>query len=173
MSRVAHSFGAAGVLLAYRRGAVDAKRNVMIAPNVVFSDAVAQFGRAVSLDDRDCGALEQQLADHAGVNVAELQIERLVGERKAALLVIHDEADREVPFRHGERLVAAWRHAKLQATHGLGHRRILRDDQVIAEAVAFLQYGVSPPASELVREVDRLLAEAGEAGNGGDGTGGM
>jgi pimeloyl-ACP methyl ester carboxylesterase len=166
---VAHSFGAAAVLLAHRRGGVDAKRNVMIAPNVVFGDAVAQFGRAVALDDRDCGALEQQLADHAGLDLGELRIERLVGERDAALLVVHDEADREVPFQHGERLVAAWRQAKLHATNGLGHRRILRDDQVIAEAVAFLQHGVSPPASELVREVDRLLAQAGDSG---DNTGG-
>jgi pimeloyl-ACP methyl ester carboxylesterase len=73
------------------------------------------------------------------------------------LLVIHDRADREVPFVHGERLAALWPEAELHAPTGLGHRRILRDPAVIADAVRFIQDGVRPPASELVREVDRLL----------------
>jgi len=158
---VAHSIGAAAVLLAHQRGGVDAKRNVMIAPNVLISDSVARFGHAIALDDRDCSTLEHQLASHNGVSFESLTIERLVGERDQALLVIHDQTDREVPFRHGERLATAWRQATLHATTGLGHRRILRDPAVVAEAVGFIQHGVSPPASELVREVDRLLAMDG------------
>jgi pimeloyl-ACP methyl ester carboxylesterase len=154
---VAHSFGAAAVLLARQRGAVDATRNVMIAPNVLLDDAVARFARAVALDDHDRSSLEGQLASHSGVPVGALRLEAMVGERDAALLVIHDRSDREVPFVHGERLAAAWRHATLHATDGLGHRRVLRDAAVIDQVVAFLQYGVTPPASELVREVDRLL----------------
>src|SRR3954463_12622524 len=43
---VAHSFGAAAVLLAHQRGAIDARRNVMLAPNVLIDDAVARFARA-------------------------------------------------------------------------------------------------------------------------------
>lgn len=158
---VAHSVGAAAVLLAHQRGGVDARRNVMLAPSALFGDTVAQFGRTVALDDRDCGALERQLADHAGVELAALELDRLVGRRESALLVIHDRGDREVPFHHGERLAATWPQAKLHATTGLGHRRILRDDQVITEAVDFLCREVAAPASELVREVDRLLDEAG------------
>src|SRR5262245_8871266 len=50
---VAHSFGAAAVLLAHQRGAVDARRNVMIAPNVLIDDAVARFARRVALDEPD------------------------------------------------------------------------------------------------------------------------
>ncbi len=155
---VAHSFGAAAVLLAHQRGAVDAKRNVMIAPNALIDDAVARFARSVALDDHDREALEHQLASHSGVESEALVIERLVGERDAALLVVHDRADQEVPFIHGVRLAATWREARLHATDGLGHRRILRDDAVVAEIVEFVSYGVAPPASELVREVDRLLA---------------
>ena len=37
---VAHSFGAAAVLLAHARHGVDAPRNVMIAPNVLLDDAI-------------------------------------------------------------------------------------------------------------------------------------
>ncbi|HEU4726402.1 MAG TPA: alpha/beta fold hydrolase [Kofleriaceae bacterium] len=158
---VAHSFGAAATLLAHQRGAADAARNVMIAPNAIIDDAVARFARAVALDDHDRGAFEDQLASHAGISVSALGLDRLVGERDAALLVIHDRDDREVPFAHGERLAATWQDARLLATSGLGHRRILRDQPVIAEAVEFIRHGVAPPVSGLVREVDRLLALGG------------
>jgi pimeloyl-ACP methyl ester carboxylesterase len=158
---IAHSFGAPAVLLAHQRGGVNAARNAMIAPNALVDAAVAAFARAVALDDRDRAALEHQLASHNGVSLGALQLDHLVGERDAALLVVHDRDDREVPFVHGERLAAAWREAKLHATEGLGHRRILRDASVIAEVVEFLGHGVAPPASELVREVDRLLAQDG------------
>lgn len=158
---VAHSFGAAAVLFAHQRGAIDARRNVMIAPNVLIDDAVARFARAVALDDRDRGALEAQLATHNGVAMEALQLEQLVGARDAALLIVHDRDDREVPFVHAERLAATWQQAALRVTTGLGHRRILRDDGVIAETVAFVSHGTTPPASELVREVDRLLGASG------------
>ena len=157
---IAHSVGATAVLLAHQRGRVDARRNVMIAPNVLVGDTVAQFGRSVSLDDRDCGALQRAIAEHAGVDPIDLELDRLVGQRDDALLVIHDQDDLEVPFRQAERLAATWQKAALHPTRGLGHRRILRDDLVIADAVAFVQHGVSAPASELVREVDRLLDQA-------------
>ena len=158
---VAHSFGAAAVLMARDRGA-DARRSVMISPNALVDDAVARFARQVALDDSDRSLLEHRLASHNGVPLEALGIERLVGQRSSPLLVIHDRDDREVPFVHGERLAATWRNAVLHATTGLGHRRILRDDAVIAEVVAFVRDGLPAPASELVREVDRLLAQAGE-----------
>jgi len=154
---IAHSFGAAATLVAHLRSGLDVPRNVMIAPNAIIEDAVAKFAHAVALDDRDRGALEQQLAARTGVAVSDLGLDRLVRERDAALLVVHDRGDREVAFSHGEELVARWRGATLSATLGLGHRRILRDRGVVAEAAAFASLGVSPPASELVREIDRLF----------------
>jgi pimeloyl-ACP methyl ester carboxylesterase len=158
---IAHSFGAAATLMAHGRGAVDARRNAMIAPNALIDDAVARFAQRVALDDRDRGLLERQLAGRNGVAVEALAIEQLVGPRDSALLVVHDRDDREVPFVHGERLAATWQNATLRATSGLGHRRILRDDAVIAEVVAFVRQSVAPPVSDLVREVDRMLAQAG------------
>jgi pimeloyl-ACP methyl ester carboxylesterase len=158
---IAHSFGGAATLLAHRRGGVDPARNVMIAPNVLVDDAVARFARAVALDDADRASLEAQLARDNGVPTDALELDQLVGRRDAALLIVHDRLDREVSFTHAERLAETWRQARLHATEGLGHRRILRDDAVVAEVVEFVKHGVRPPVSELVREVDRLLAAEG------------
>ncbi len=156
---VAHSFGAAGVLLAAQRNGLRAPRNVLVAPNVIIDDSVRKFARLVGLDDTDRLALETRIAEHTGIAIETVRLDRLVAGRDERLLVIHDRTDREVTFDHGEALAALWPNAQLVETTGLGHRRILRDDAVLAATVAHLADGVSPPASDLVREIDRQLAE--------------
>lgn len=157
---ISHSFGAAAVLLAHGRGGLDAARNVMIAPNVVLEDSVRRFAQTIGLDEADRAGLEQRLAASTGLALAALRLERLVAARDAALLVVHDREDREVPLAQGEALAAAWPAARLHATGGLGHRRILRDPDVVARAVELVRAGVAAPASDLVREVDRQLLAA-------------
>ncbi|HEU0030873.1 MAG TPA: alpha/beta fold hydrolase [Kofleriaceae bacterium] len=156
---VAHSFGAAAVLLAHQRSGVDAARNVMVAPNVLIADAVDRFAHHVALDARDRDTFTQYLAQQSGVSVDALGLADLIGARDAAMLVIHDRTDREVSIEHGRRLAAQWPKAELVTTDGLGHRRILRDPDVIARTVAFAAHAVTVPASDLVREVDRCLTE--------------
>jgi pimeloyl-ACP methyl ester carboxylesterase len=156
---IAHSFGCAGALLAYARHGIDAARNIMIAPNVLIDDAFRRFARLVALDEADRGRLEAAITEHGGVPLDDLRVERLVRDRESALLVLHDRADREVPFAHATALAAAWPAAHLVATDGLGHRRILRDRDVIARIVDDVRLGTAMPASDLVREVDRYLDE--------------
>lgn len=157
---ISHSFGAAAVLLAYGRGGLDAPRNVMLAPNVLLDDSVGRFAGAVGLDAADRAGLEQHLAASTGVPLASLGLPALVAGRDAALLVVHDREDAEVPIAQGEALAAAWPGARIVATSGLGHRRLLRDPGVIARGVELVQAGVPAPASDLVREVDRQLLGA-------------
>lgn len=154
---VAHSFGAAAVLLAGVRHGVDISRNVMIAPNVIIDESLVKFARAVALDDRDRDSFERRIVDASGVAISSLTVEALAANRDAALLVIHDRNDGEVSLKHGDRLAAAWPSAQLVLTDDLGHRRILRDDAVIARVVDFVRAGLPLPASDLVRELDRLL----------------
>ena len=54
------------------------------------------------------------------------------------LLAFHDREDPEVPWSESEEIVAAWPGARLVTTVGLGHREILRDRDVIRQAVGFL-----------------------------------
>ena len=139
---VAHSFGAAAVLLAHARGCVDVPHNVMVAPNAVVDDAVERFGSVLGLDARDQATLEEQLAAQTGLGFDSLRLEHLVGHRSTALTVIHDRGDREVPFADGARLAAVWPEARLIATESLGHRRILRDPAVVAAVVSAASEGL-------------------------------
>jgi pimeloyl-ACP methyl ester carboxylesterase len=77
------------------------------------------------------------------------------------LLVLHDRDDAEVPCAHGETLAAAWPGARLHRTSGLGHRRILRDPEVVARSVAFL---LREPAASGTPPAEPALALASGPG---------
>ena len=98
---VAHSFGAAAVLLAHARAGLDVPRTIFIAPNAIVDDAVLKFSRYLGLDDSDRAALEHRLVAHTGVDFAALALDRLTAGRESALLVVHDRDDHEVPFSQG------------------------------------------------------------------------
>ncbi|HUJ58112.1 MAG TPA: alpha/beta hydrolase [Kofleriaceae bacterium] len=156
---VAHSFGAQASLFARSRGGVVPARTALIAPNVLVEDAVRRFAQRVGLDDVDRGALQDRLAIRNGIDFATLTLDRLTADASGPMMIVHDPGDREVPFEHGARLAALWPGADLRITRGLGHRRILRDPEVIRAIVAFVSQGVPAPKSDLVREIDRALAE--------------
>jgi hypothetical protein len=131
----------------------------MLAPNVLIDDAVDRFAKLLALDDAERAGLECALATHNGFSIDELQLEQLVGTPDSDLLVFHDRDDREVSFQHGERLAAQWPGARLVAPDGLGHRRILRDDAVVRDAVAFASHGVRPPSTWPARRHARLARQ--------------
>ncbi|MEO8548738.1 MAG: alpha/beta fold hydrolase [Kofleriaceae bacterium] len=157
---VAHSFGAAGVLLAHVRAGLDVPRTIFLAPNAIVDSAVSHFSKELGLDDSERTLFEQRLVAHTGVELSSLAIDQLAAHRDSALLVLHDHDDREVSLAQGRKLAATWPNAQLHETHELGHRRILRDPGVIAAVTAFACEGLPPPTSDLVREVDRYLAGA-------------
>jgi hypothetical protein len=59
-------------------------------------------------------------------------------EPRPALLVVHDRDDRETFWRESQDIVAAWPDATLRTTTGLGHRRILRDANIVREVIEFV-----------------------------------
>jgi pimeloyl-ACP methyl ester carboxylesterase len=73
-----------------------------------------------------------------GIPWSQLRIPALAPEMPQPLLVIHDATDREVPHSHGESVAASWPGARLITTRGLGHQRILRDEDVVRRAVEFV-----------------------------------
>ena len=52
--------------------------------------------------------------------------------------VIHDTHDVDIPWEEGQAVACAWNKAPLKITNGLGHRRILRDNDVITSAIDFI-----------------------------------
>ncbi|MFM2305033.1 MAG: hypothetical protein RLZZ135_2445, partial [Cyanobacteriota bacterium] len=53
-------------------------------------------------------------------------------------LLFHDRKDREVSIEESQTIARVWSSAQLVETSGLGHRRILHNEQVVQQAVDFL-----------------------------------
>ncbi|MBN9056528.1 MAG: alpha/beta hydrolase, partial [Rhizobiales bacterium] len=63
---------------------------------------------------------------------------RGAGRLDAPILVIHAEDDKEVPALHARRYAASGANVTLEWANGLGHRRIVSAEPVIARIVDFL-----------------------------------
>ena len=134
---VCHSMGGATALWASRHGPL-ARGLVLIAPPVDLRDFTRQFCGALGIPEPVRERLHWRLSQRFGVPVEEVRAEDLASRMRGPLLVIHDEADREVPVACGELIANQWPGSKLLKTRGLGHRRILRDAQVLAAVTNFI-----------------------------------
>jgi pimeloyl-ACP methyl ester carboxylesterase len=82
--------------------------------------------------------MQAGIEERYGVLWEDLEFSRLAPRLHAPALVIHDRTDRVVPWRQGVRVARLWSGARLLATDGLGHGRILEDEKVSAAAADFI-----------------------------------
>jgi pimeloyl-ACP methyl ester carboxylesterase len=133
---VGHSLGATAALLALRDG-LTAERAVAIAPPREAPHFLAQLVNALGLPaERLQGAI--RVVERQVGPLVNLEGDRAARGLRIPGLVVHDVADRQVPFAHGEAIANAWRGSQLLAVQGLGHRRILENDDVIQRVAAFI-----------------------------------
>jgi pimeloyl-ACP methyl ester carboxylesterase len=155
---VSHSFGSLASLLALAQG-LPAKSAVVIAPPSP-RERLAWLGRLLGADADRVRAVGARVAEVVGLTVDEVEAPVLARRISTPGLVIHDLRDREIPYAYGRALAAAWPHARLLTTDGLGHRRILRDPEVIAQSVRFLTAHAPelPASGDLSRWLDLQAA---------------
>lgn len=159
---VAHSGGCTAAALAMRQGWQPPPTLVFIAPFCEPHAAIAGFARQLGVSGEPVSRFSQRVAAWLGLQWRELDIAALPSDvPREALLVIHDSADREVPLAQSQRLVDAWPGARLEVTHGAGHRRLLALPQVVASAAAFVAR--QRPARRRCTDARAELDEAFEA----------
>lgn len=135
---VAHSLGAPASLLALCRDRVDAQWLVLISPPARTSSLTDWFRELTGFTAAIVTRMRSRLEWRLGFRWSELEPLRLVQRVSAPLLVLHDRGDREVPFGHGEALARRHPRSELSATTDLGHRRILRDPEVVDLVLSFV-----------------------------------
>jgi pimeloyl-ACP methyl ester carboxylesterase len=134
---IGHSFGAAALGLALARGlSLDAVALVAAprSPALYFERFCADMRLRPAARD----AFRRRLEERVGIAMADLEAARVVSALATPALVVHDRDDREVPFEDAIAIAAAWPGARLLATEGLGHRRVLRDPVVAADVARFV-----------------------------------
>jgi len=151
---VGHSLGCAGIGIALRGELrdLDTVRVVQIAPPASLIRYSRFFARMIGLPESIRAAMQWRLEQKIGVNWQEFEMPGAVAALTAKALVIHDQDDKEVRIESGLCVARSWPDARFKRTYGLGHRKILRDENVIAATADFLANRVEflppPPVDE-------------------------
>ncbi len=134
---IGHSLGGISTLAALADG-LRARRAVVVAapahPRRFYRQLLAHLG----VVEARWPALEAAFEARVGRAWDEVEAPALAARLELPLLLIHDREDREVPLAEAEATAASHPEARLLVTTGLGHRRILKDAEVVRAAVRFL-----------------------------------
>ncbi len=153
---VAHSLGGAAAAQAFREGLLPSHAVLIGAPADMFRAVSAQAWR-LGIGPAVVQRVQQRAEQWMGMSWSAFNVPAVGRERQVPrTLVVHDRGDREVAWEDGAAIAGAWPGARLHTTDELGHRRILRDPDVLARVVAFL-------APDAVAGKAAPLAEAAQA----------
>ena len=135
---IAHSLGTTAVLLATFRGQLDPGRFVAIAPMADTRSMSRHYAATTGFSSAVVDEMRARFERRYDFRWDEIEPTRLAERLMAETLVIHDRDDRELSAEEGEALARAMRYGTSRITRGLGHRRILRDREVVEAAVDFV-----------------------------------
>ena len=138
---VGHSFGAANVVNAKNRHRFEAGKLVLLS---CFSDGewvLNRFAEFLNISPRVLRTLKDihESRRNCSFRWNEMNIARMAGEETLPVLFIHDRSDREIPHSQMEVFSGAGKpNFQFVSTEGMGHRRIMRDENVVREVCHFV-----------------------------------
>jgi pimeloyl-ACP methyl ester carboxylesterase len=139
---IAHSFGVTASALALRSG-LQVGCLVGIAPPADATVMLERFGRFLGIPEATLENLRRRIDRRfPGFDWRRLSARNMLTDLGIPALIIHDRDDADVPCADGQ-AVAQAANAELLITQGLGHRRILRDKEVITRTINFIDRHVS------------------------------
>ena len=138
---VGHSMGGIAALNAVGRFGMKTGRLVTVGIPDSIKKIFYQFAEIMGLKPIIAEKNIDYLAQVYGTD-----IDHLAGSYNASLtdipvLVVHDRKDKEVPYTEAEAIVQHLKNGKLLLTEGFGHRRILRNPEVIDQIVHYIRTG--------------------------------
>jgi pimeloyl-ACP methyl ester carboxylesterase len=135
---IGHSFGAACALYAVQQG-LKVERLVAIAPPARMRGLAQKFFDVLAVPAAVQAVFQRKLEARFGADVWQrFSPEMLARQLDVPGLIVHDQDDIDMPWQEGEAVARAWPGAQFVRTAGLGHRRILRDPEVLARVTAFI-----------------------------------
>jgi len=135
---IGHSFGALCTVMSLARGVV-ARKAVTLSSPTQLPWLLEGFFKYMRLTPRTIAAFRRLAERQYGTDVwQQTSADFLAPNLAVPCLIVHDRDDRDVACRQSELLATAWPGSELLITQGLGHRRILRDEKVIAAVCDFI-----------------------------------
>lgn len=141
---ITHSMGAVSTMLAIRDG-LTVYSIVLISPAVRLERGLAQFLDMYKLPSRAGRGLRAEIERRYGETIwHDIAVDKIARHVDVPALVIHDVHDTQVSIEDSRLLVSSWPSARLHVTAGLGHKRVLRDEDVVQRTTAFLEGSLIP-----------------------------
>ncbi len=136
---IAHSFGGGASLYAISRG-LPVTKLINIASPTIANGIVQSYLNAIGGSWKTGENFKKVIKKKFGKPFEEFTALHLITlvPQNLKLMLVHDENDKDVEISHVYELIKIFPSARLLATKGLGHNRILKDDHVIAECVNFV-----------------------------------
>ena len=137
---VTHSFGGMVTPYSLNHG-MQTQKVVCISPPARFDFLLKRFSQILSLPQSIQDYMVKRFKREYGENLVERVSSTTTSQNLGHIpaLIIHDVDDFDVPSSEGEILHHAWPNSRFITTTGLGHRRILYDEQVIESTINFLK----------------------------------
>jgi len=136
---IAHSFGGMVSALALSEG-LAANRVVVLSSPARFELLVERFADVLHMPQAVRSNLATRIKNRFGEQKL-AQISPVVTSQQLAhipALIIHDEQDHDVPASQAELIQQSWPNSQLLKTDGLGHKRILYNQQVLEKVTGFI-----------------------------------
>lgn len=137
---VGHSLGGAVAGYAISQG-VRAQKLVTIGSPISVGLIFAEFARQINAAPETVSRLSRFVESFGEKKSEDLSLLHLAPRLRSQGLIIHDKDDREIHYTQALELFREWPGSELLLTEGLGHRRILKDRQVISEVMNFVNLG--------------------------------
>ena len=135
---IGHSLGGAAAILSASRGVSTNKLVSLAAPGDIQALFSRTFQNKMGFKPRVTEGVKHRLAQRYQVSMNDLEPLLHSPKLKQELLLWHDLDDKEVPWSEAEQLFRQSPRAKLKTIKGSGHYRILRNQEVIQDSLAFL-----------------------------------
>jgi pimeloyl-ACP methyl ester carboxylesterase len=134
---VAHSLGASAGAYVTSRG-LPIERLVLLAPPASPPEYTRLFAQVFGLSEATRAAMQRRIEAREGILMQQFEPAALGTRIRVPTLVVHDQGDSINQFADGQAYAHAIAGAQLMATVGLGHRKILKDVQVVARTAQFI-----------------------------------
>ena len=134
---VAHSLAANASAYAASRG-LEVGRLVLLAPPASPLEYTRLFARVFGLREKTRAAMQRRIESQEGILMPQFEPGAVGARIRMPTLVVHDRHDSINLFADGVAYTESISGARLVATEGLGHRRILKDETVLREVTAFM-----------------------------------
>jgi pimeloyl-ACP methyl ester carboxylesterase len=134
---VGHSLGGIASTLEQKRHQ-SFERIVIIGSPSNMTDLIHRFCNSINVSGKVELRLRNHLEEKYQIQLDDFSGFSIVESVHVPGLIIHDEDDADVDYRDALHFQQHWKNSEVMITKGQGHRRVLRDKQVIERIISFL-----------------------------------